>query len=190
MELMPSIIAMQSETPSNNNIANWDTDSKPVGLDSRASACISDDERDFVPGTLRPVHRRVKVFGGYMDTKMKIGTLKWSWEDDQGLTNTFEIPNSYCIPKGEVKLLSPQHWSKHVGGGAESTTVGDKTVMRWNDGDSQLTIPHDDSTNVATFHLAPGYSDYCQFIMEAGLEDDSNTPLEEDLPVVTDDEDE
>ena len=58
MELMPSIIAMQSETPT--NIANWDTDSKPVGLDSRASACISDDERDFVPGTLRPVNDESK----------------------------------------------------------------------------------------------------------------------------------
>ena len=107
MELMPSIIAMQSETPTNNNIANWDTDSKPVGLDSRASACISDDERDFVPGTLRPVHRRVKVFGGYMDTKMKIGTLKWTWEDGHGLTNTLRFPTPIVFPRGKSSYSVP-----------------------------------------------------------------------------------
>ena len=189
MNLMPSIIAMQSEgSASSSRVAVWDTDSKPVGLDSRASACISDDERDFVPGTLKPISRRIKVFGGYMTTQMQVGTLKWTWNDDQGLPYTFEIPNSYCIPKGGVKLISPQHWAQHVEGGAETTTVADTTTMKWNQGQCQLSIPHDKSTNVATIHLSPGYSDYCQFVMEAELTDDKPVPLEEDLPVVTDDE--
>ena len=39
--------------------ATWDTDSKPMGIDNRASASLSDDERDFKPGTLVPVIRDV-----------------------------------------------------------------------------------------------------------------------------------
>ena len=80
LQVFPSIIAMhaehQAKTMPQDNM--WDTDSRSVGHDTRASACISDDERDFIAGTLRPVSRTVRVFGGYMQTKMQIGTLKWN----------------------------------------------------------------------------------------------------------------
>ena len=54
LQAFPSIIAMhtehQAKTMPQDNM--WDTDSKSVGHDTRASACISDDEKDFIAGTL------------------------------------------------------------------------------------------------------------------------------------------
>ena len=48
----------------------------------------------------------IKGFGGSRMTNVKSGTLRWKWEDDLGVTNTFLIPNSYYIPDGHVRLLS------------------------------------------------------------------------------------
>jgi len=40
-----------------------------------------------------------------------MGTIRWQWEDDQGMIHNHTIPDSYYIPDGqEVWLLSPQHW--------------------------------------------------------------------------------
>ena len=35
-------------------------------------------------------------------------------EDDEGKIETFKIPNSYLVPDGDARLLSPQHWAKHM----------------------------------------------------------------------------
>ena len=44
--------------------APFDSDSGIVGVDGRASACISDKKVDVAPGTLPKTNKRVKVFGG------------------------------------------------------------------------------------------------------------------------------
>ncbi len=87
----------------------FDTDSELVGIYNRCSACISHEPSDF-DGPLEKRNRVVKGFGGLHTTNIKVGTLKWSWEDDQGVVTTFRIPNSYYVPEGKVRLLSPQHW--------------------------------------------------------------------------------
>ena len=45
------------------NVAIFDGDARRVGIDNRASGCISDDKKDF-KGKLRKVPRAVKGFGG------------------------------------------------------------------------------------------------------------------------------
>jgi len=39
--------------------------------------------------------------------KVYKGTIAWSWTDDDGVENKFRIPNSYYVPEGESRLLSP-----------------------------------------------------------------------------------
>ena len=70
---------------------------------------------------------------------------------------------------------------------AHSSTDSKLTTMTWNDGDASLDIPHDPRNNVATFRLAPGFTDFQAFAQEAGLDDNDSTPLS-DIPMVTDDE--
>ena len=63
-------------------------------------------------------------------------------------------------------------------------------VLSWNGGRSKLTVPIDPSTNVATFLMAPDYDTHRTFVQEAGLLDDSDPTLDDDLPnLVSDDED-
>ena len=183
---MPTIMST-TNSPLGSRTVMWDTDSKPVGHDTRASACISDDPSNFVKGTLKPCNRCVKTFGGKITTGISIGTLRWSVVDDKGVKHTWLLPNSYCIPKAGLKLFSPQHWASCVGGKAHSTTDANITSMTWNNGKSTLVIPHDPLNNVATFALAPGYKDFHAFETTIEMKDEEPVPLT-DLPVVTDDE--
>jgi len=43
---------------------------------------------------------------------VKIGTIVWRWYDGDGLVHRSVIPNSYYVPQGGVRLLSPRHWAK------------------------------------------------------------------------------
>lgn len=65
-------VAMSAKAGSqevSNNKAMFDTDSDHIGIDNRASACMSDDVSDFV-GLLRPTNRIVKGFAGSRTTNL------------------------------------------------------------------------------------------------------------------------
>ena len=93
----------------------FDTDSSLIGIDNRCSACISHKREDFL-GSLVECHRSVKGFGGARHFKVWQGTIRWSWDDDEGCKHTFVIPKSYYIPEGKVRLLSPQHFAQSQSG--------------------------------------------------------------------------
>ena len=106
---MSSVLTMQAqEATASERTTPFDTDSKPVGIDNRASACISHDPEDFV-GPLNKVKRTIKGFGGTCHFDVFQGTIRWAWEDDDGKVHHFRIPESYYVPEGKCRLLSPQH---------------------------------------------------------------------------------
>jgi hypothetical protein len=110
--LAMSVLAMQAHaTVATKRQTSFDTDAETIGIDNRCSGCISHLRADFV-GELRPSNRVVKGFAGSRTTNAQVGTLRWSWEDEMGRKHTFTIPNSYYVPDGRVRLLSPQHWSQ------------------------------------------------------------------------------
>lgn len=97
-----SVLVMQANAMiSTEREARFDTDSATIGIDNRCSACISHKLSNF-EGPLTPTNRIVKGFGGSITRNVKMGTLKWSWEDDRGVITTFRIPNSYYVPDGKV----------------------------------------------------------------------------------------
>ena len=75
------------------NHASFDTDSSPVGVDNRCSGCISHKVTYFIR-ELVDCNITIKVFGGTRTMNIKIGTIKWSWLDDEGMVPTHCIPNS------------------------------------------------------------------------------------------------
>ena len=177
----------------------FDTDSDRIGIDNRASACMSDDVSDFV-GVLRPTNRVVKGFAGSRATNLQIGTIEWRIEDDNGKVTKHRIPNSYYVPEGGVRLLSPQHWAKTMPSGmrppagvAPEQTFHDKVVLTWNKGESVKTVFMDAGTNVATFNKAPSYYKFQKFCLDAQIDDEEEEQgphcLEcQEVEIVTDDE--
>ena len=108
----------------------FDSDSFPIGIDTFASAFMSPQITDFVPGTLKPLPARKSVQaygkdGPKIDVTMK-GTLKWTVEDNDSRTHEFRINNSLYVPDGNMRLLSPQHWA------VKSTVQQGKQQLRCN----------------------------------------------------------
>jgi hypothetical protein len=100
---------------------------------------------------------QIKSFGGTRTPIQQVGTIRWVTWDDQGQQRTIIIPNSFYVPSGHTRLLSPQHWSQEAvrtGGQAQRVTciTSDTSVkLRW-DGDNIIKIIPLDPTgnNMAT----------------------------------------
>ena len=136
------------------NIAAWYVNTNIIGIDNRYSGCISHKSEDFI-GDLKDCQRQIKEFGGTRHYNVKIGTLKWHWEDDNSKIHKFVIPNSYYIPEGRVRLLSPQHWAQTQKdfkpiSGTKEITDHQTTVLYWKQMKFQKTVPLSSQNNVAT----------------------------------------
>ena len=163
----------------------FDTDSREIGIDNRASKCITCDSADVVPGTIVQVSDNVKAFGGELTIPVSTCTIRWRLQDDQGRVTTELLPDSYYVPQGGVRLLSPQHFHKCMsekykdkfkGEEPESTTSQSKFVLKWDHNRRKITVPIDPVTNVFTFCLAPGVNEFDRFTKSAHLHDD-NSPV-------------
>ena len=193
--IIMSALAMQGCVKAVERTVAFDTDSASVGVDNRCSGCISHVKTDFV-GPLAPSNRIIKGFGGSRTVNVQVGTLLWHWDDDDGCRHMFEIPNSYCVPDGGMRLLSPQHWAQAQSPNRKQRaqcgehTNGNECVLYWNDGESKLHIRLGQRDNVATFPLAHGYSQFHAFCCEAGLGDSTCKTLATHSSLISDDEEE
>ena len=95
--------------PIHGNEAHLDTDSAKIGVDNRCSACISHDINEF-QGPVQKVTRSINGFGGERTINVYQGEIIWEWCNTEGIVNRFIITNSYYVPAGKCRLLSPQHW--------------------------------------------------------------------------------
>ena len=71
--------------------------------------------------------------------------------------------NSYYVPDGKVRLLSPQHWAQQHDkcnrrGSADETTTGMHTTLFWDDMKLTRMVPIlRDDNNIATCHPTRGH---------------------------------
>jgi hypothetical protein len=156
----PALAMHANTTIASESRVCFDTDSGEIGVDNRCTACIShDDPHDFEPYSLKPTNRVVKGFAGLVTANVQVGTLVWTWENDERVSTTFHIPNSYYVPSVSVGLLSPQHWAQTQWQSIQDRTPtiftehtdGLQCILTWDQGRSRRTIPLSRSTNVATF---------------------------------------
>ena len=157
--------------PRDDNSKMFDSDSELIGIDNRCTACISPVLADFVePPT--PVSTTLIGFGGAPTTGLKIGTVKWTWEDDSGMKHDHLIPDSYYVPNAKIRLLSPQHWIKSLNEHASCQTLADHATLTWGPYTKTTTM---DSNGVFTFTLAPGFKNFLAFMAIA-----TDDPFSED----------
>jgi hypothetical protein len=187
-----SLVAMQGrEVAIREHKARFDSDSASIGIDNRCSGCISHVAEDF-EGQLHECGRSIRGFGGTTIGGVKMGTLVWKWEDNEGKIHQFRIKNSYYVPHGGVRLLSPQHWAQTQKGlGAQETMDHRQATLQWNHGKHILHVPLGENDNVATFSLAPGFERFEAFCAEVGFDyEDRQLIYAEPAELVSDDEDE
>ena len=161
----------------------FDTDSEPIGIDNRCTACMSHRIEDFesVP---TPVDVVVRGYAGKETGGVMKGVIRWQWTDNAGMTHTHRIPGSYYVPDGGHRLLSPQHWAQQFPAEQrQSLTTATGIRLQWGrKGQYQLDVPFDKQTNVANIPTAPGFTRAHAFMVQAEMD-----PETEDAGVVIND---
>ena len=169
-----TLISMSSTTLFHHSVPT-DTDSEAIGIDNRATACISHKIDDFI-GEIHDSNRVIIGYNGSRTSNIKIGTLRWNWTDDTGLSHSHIIPNSFYSPSGGVRLLSPQHWAQEISKNRKTpnppscVTTSQHVKLIWGDGKYCKTIPLGLKDNVATMYSSPGYEKFHSFCAEADID--------------------
>jgi hypothetical protein len=139
----------------------WDTDSYPIRVDNCCTRTISFNIKDFDQTTLEPVTNRTVsgfVEGSTTPIEQK-GTIKWRILDDLGVNRELTIPNSFYVPGGTSRLLSPQNWAQEAEDdhGTRCITNSQSVVLEWSQRQFVKTIQLDpEGNNVGTMWSAPG----------------------------------
>jgi len=179
------------------NVCSFDTDSLPLRVDNCTSKTMSNKVEDFV-GPFKDVNQKVKGIGGTVLDGIKEATFKLNIEDDQGRVHQILIPGSLYVPKGRVRLLSPQHWAqtakdnKPKPRGTYCGTYDDCIELWWDQRQYTRTVPLDQyGTNTGTIHTAPGYDRFANFCEQCGqAAEDQYNPLSCEVEEVGDEENE
>ena len=169
-----TIISMSSTTQFHHSVPT-DTDSEAIGVDNRASACISHKIDDFID-ELHDTNRVIIGFNGSRTSNIKTGTLRWNWTDDEGISHSHIIPNSFYCPSGGVRLLSPQHWAQETSKNRRTPnppsciTTSQYIQLIWGENKYRKTIPLGLKDNVGTMYSSPGYERFHTFCAEADID--------------------
>jgi DNA segregation ATPase FtsK/SpoIIIE-like protein len=92
-----------------------DTDAIPIKVDNCCTRTLSNNKEDFIESTMKPVENKaVRSFSGSLTPITHTGTIKWWINDDHGIPRPILVPNSYYVPNGTARLLSPQHWAQQA----------------------------------------------------------------------------
>ena len=119
-----TILSMSTTTRYHTNL-RVDTDSESIGIDNRATACISHRIDDFI-GPLVDTDRVIVGYNGSRTTNIKKGTIRWKWSDDNGVSHIYTpflthftplmvvydylAPNTGLKPSAKMpKLKAPHH---------------------------------------------------------------------------------
>ena len=145
----------------------FDSDSQALMLDDGASACITNDKRDFIEPPTR-VNRKVRGIKGHAKATYR-GTIKWHIEDDTGLVNVMVVKGAYLIPEAATRILSPQHLAQQAGDqypkeeGTGAITTSKSITLFWSQRRFTKTVPLDTTTNVGLTTTASGARSFRAF---------------------------
>lgn len=84
---------------------SFDSDSVEIHVDNCALRCITNNARDFVKPPQLAVGR-VKGLCGQKVAVHAIGTIRWTFEDDEGTLHAFLVPGTLYVSDSLAKRLS------------------------------------------------------------------------------------
>ena len=149
-----------------------DTDSYNFAIDTCTSESICRHKELFIGETkpckniyIQGVAGKVKVTG--------YGTIKLRITDDNGQLHDMIIHNVLYVPESAINLLSPQRWSQGDDNSNETgeITVGNATLLFWNDRQSTKLIPHQPEMGIPIMSVNDGFTKSAAFFMAAKAND-------------------
>jgi hypothetical protein len=141
------------------NVFVMDTDSYYFAVDTCTSETICKHKELFV-GDIKSCK---KIFVQGVAGKVQVtgdGTIKLRITDDDGLEHDLLVHNVLYVPESPINLISPQRWlqgTKNPNGTGE-ITVGESTLLFWDDRKYTKLIPHQPSLGIPVMSVNDGYT--------------------------------
>ena len=144
---------------------HFDTDTTFVVCDNSANTHICNDRELFTE--LQPVKdiRYVATIGGRNSKPSGIGTVKWSWLDDNGRKHEYKLDNVYFFPGSPLNILSVTEFAKHLDDsqGTGIDTKASSSRFYWDNDKFSRTFDHSTS-NLPELPINPGTGAFAWFI--------------------------
>jgi hypothetical protein len=160
----------------------FDGDTYQILVDGGCSYCITNDMRHFV-GTPKETNVSVKGIGGQMVQATFIGTVKWSYANDQGQIHDEYIRNTYYNEGSQYCLYSPQHVAQQANdhypkrNGTFSISYDYYMELYWDQRSQIRTIPIHPKLNVFIMTSAPNPNSFSAFCSTVEQIDNYHTDM-------------
>ena len=140
-----------------------------VVCDNSATGHICNDRSLFID-ELRPVTgEQVMTIGGDDNTPEGVGTVEWSWYDDDGKRHTYRLEEVYYFPQSPVNLLSVTQLARMLNDpeGTEIRTKMSSSILTWDKGQYSRTFQHPQS-GLPEMPINEGVTRFSAFCARAG----------------------
>ena len=126
---------------------SFDLDSSSVVVDNSANVHDFNKREPFVGKLILVRGHKVATIGWRGHAPSGVGTVKWSWKDDDGTTHEYLIPNVLYFPQFPVNILSVTEFAKQLDNeqGTGIDTKHLRSRFYWNKNKYSLTICHPES---------------------------------------------
>ena len=128
----------------NNSI--FDTDTNFIVCDNSANTHICNNRDMFV--SFRPISSgMVATIGGKLNRPSGIGTVKWTWKDDNGVSHTQQLKDTLYFPKSPINIMSVTEFARQLND-TEGTGIDTKMLLSrfyWDHNKFSRTIHHSGS---------------------------------------------
>ena len=105
----------RTDRSSRRNTFTFDSDSSTVICDNSANVHICNDKGMFI-GDLRPANNQtVATIGGKSNVPGDIGTVQWTWRDDDGTSYKILVQDVLFFPASPINILSVTSFANQLG---------------------------------------------------------------------------
>ena len=125
----------------------FDIDTDFVSYDNSANMHICNNKKMFTHYCNLTDVQNVATIGGKNSKPTGIGTIKWSWWDDNGTTHQYELQDVYYFPQSPVNILSVTEFAKFLKDehGTEIDTKALYSRLHWDRNKFSNWFNHSDS---------------------------------------------
>ena len=146
------------DNASSSSSMSFDSDSSTCVCDNSANVHICNDKSMFIGPITKTDKHYVATVGGVKNSATGMGTVRWTWKDDNGRPHTYDIKNVLYFPQSPVNILGITVFADQLnddeGTGVDTTRT--KSKFYWEGNKYHRTIIHPTS-NLPELRINEGF---------------------------------
>ena len=124
-----SVYNVDDKVNNSNGCFNFETDASFIVCDNSANTHICKDRSMFVDFK-DTTSGMVAAIGGKLNRPQGIGTVEWTWKDDEGTPHKIRLEKTLYFPQSPINIMSVTELAKQLED-EEGTGINTKMKYSW-----------------------------------------------------------